>query len=165
MGVEIRGNRPGRYYRIPMACLAFHRDWFVIQDRFAFNEFDLGVAFIACHIGMPALQRKTCPLVVVKLGWDPALLSMTVGALRLSFTAVMGQKLPAVWVGVARLAVVRCALELDLFRSGPHFVTSATSNRPVSSQQWESRLGVVEAAYFGPGAGVMAGFAAECGSV
>lgn len=114
---------------------------------------------------MPAPQWEACPLVVVERGWGPALLRMAVGALRFSITTVMGQKLPAVWVGVARLAVVRCALELNLFCSEFRFVTSTASDCPVSSQQGKACLGMVEAAYFAPGTGGMAGFAAEHGPV
>lgn len=148
-----------------MTCLAFRGGRFVVEDRLAFNEFDLGVALITFHIGMPALQGKACPLVVVKYGRDPALLRMTVGALRFSTTTIMGKELPGVRVGVTRLAVVRCALELNLFCSELGFVTSAASDCPMSSQQGEACLGVVEAAYFGPRTRVMAGFAAEWGSV
>ena len=141
-----------------MAFRAFLRCGFVKKNLSAGNHAQRLVTKITFHIGVPALQRELSPLIVIKRGGHPSRDVVAVGARRLSG---LREELTAVFIRVAFLAVLRCALELRLFRARHRFVARTTRDRPMCSKQRKLRLAVVEAVHIGPRPGVVTSFAAK----
>jgi len=72
-----------------------------------------------------ACQRKLSALVVVKRGWRPALIHVTLSAFGY---AILSRKLAGVQIGVTGLTIFGRALELDFVCPGQSFVTFVTSD-------------------------------------
>jgi|ERR1700693_798322 len=109
---------------------AFYGGRFIENYWIAVEQFYLGVAFIAWHALMAAAQRKLGPLIVVEGGRCPPLLVVTICARGFSRFG----KLCAVWVFMARLAHLRCSLELNLGLSRRDLVTSPAGYRAMDPQ-------------------------------
>ena len=108
---------------------AFNWGGFIENYRIAVEQLYLGVAFIAWHALVATAQRKLGPLIVIEGGRCPPLLVMTVCARGFSRFG----KLSAVWVFMARLAHLRCSLELNLGLSRRDLVTSPAGYRAMDA--------------------------------
>lgn len=137
--------------------------WCQLVDdrRLSRNQAHLGVALIAAHIGMTALQREAGTGVVIENGRNPALHVVTIGAYGFSGF----DELRVVRVFVALLAHLSCSFELDFLGAHRHLVAGAALHDAVRAEQREFCFGMIETVYVDPGAGVVAGFAAERRSV
>lgn len=120
------------------------------------------MAHCAAHICVGPCQRELSAFIVVERRGRPALIHM---AFPTFCDSVLGNKLAAVRIRVAGFAIRRRSFELNLMRAGKRFVTFVTSNRAVSSNQGKFCFRMVETADVDPGAGAVAGFAAQSNSI
>ena len=95
-----------------MAFRAFLRCRFVKENLSTGNRVKSLVAEITFDVGVPTLQRELRSLVVIKRGGHP---SRDVVAVRAPRFSGLRDKLTAVLIRVAFLAVLRSALKLRLF--------------------------------------------------
>ena len=97
-----------------MAFRALQRRRLVEKNLFAGNLSHSLVTKSTFDIGVPALERELRSLIVIKGRRHPSRHIVTIGARRLSGLC---DKLAAVWVHVAFLALLGCSLKLRLFRA------------------------------------------------
>ena len=95
-----------------MAFRALLRCRLVKEYLIARNHAQSFVTEIAFHVGVTALQRELRPLIVIKRGGHPSRHIVALCARRLSG---LRDELTAVFIPVAFLAVLRCALKPRLF--------------------------------------------------
>ena len=145
-----------------MAIRAIFWRRFVKQNQFALNLALCRMAHCAAHICVGPCQRELCSFIVVERRGRPALIHMAIPAFG---DSVLGHKLAAMRIRVAGFAIRRRSFELNLMRAGKRFVTFATSNRAVSSDQGKFCFRMVETVDVDPGARAVARFAAQSGSI
>ncbi len=118
----------------------------VNDHRFGIDQARLGMAFVARHSCMAALQWEVCSRVMVECGGNPALRIVAVrtsGLPGLCELAVMG-------VFVAIFAALRRALELHFLLADWRFVTITTLDGAVRSKQREFGFRMVETTHVCP---------------
>jgi hypothetical protein len=104
------------------------------------------MALIAGNAFVATPEWKLGSFIVIEGGGSPSLLRMTIGTGGFSRFG----ELSAVWVFMARLASLRCSLELNLSESGGNFMTGAAADAAMDAPKRERGMGVIEAVDIGP---------------
>jgi len=114
------------------------------------------VALFALKIGVAARQWKLCALVMVKCRWRPALVHVAVPAFSYTFLRC---KLVAMRLCVARFAILRRSLELNVVSAGYRFMALAARHNSMGALQRKFCFRMVESAYVDPRARYVTRFA------
>jgi hypothetical protein len=118
--------------RVTLYCRGFIKcDWI------SSNHLHQSVTLVTFHFCMATLQRQLRSLVMVKRRGYPSLHIMAPLTRRLPCVI---SKLSSVWLNVARLAFLRCSLELNDLLARGSLMTRATSHRSVSANQRKTGL-------------------------
>ena len=113
-----------------MAVHAILQGGFVEQHGFALNLLFEPVAHGTAHVCVRACQGKLSAFIVVKRGRLPPLIHMAISAFHHS---ILGRKLAAVRIRVARFTIFRRAFELNLVGVRQRFVALPTCDSTMSS--------------------------------
>ena len=141
-----------------MTCRALQGCGLIEEHSFAGDEPNRIVTALTFHALVAALQRKLRALVVIECGRHPSLRGV---ALRARNFLPSGDELAAMRIGMALLAPLRRSLELDFLLTWSWFVATVAGHCPMSPEQREFRLAVVEALDVYPRFRVVACFAAK----